>query len=355
MTTNPELITREQTPDSAAIHLDPLRNLSLAALADLKGDAGEALARLETIPAGPDYTEALAARAQLRLESKQFGPAAKDLEQLAVLRPNDTEIGSQLGHCYYQLSRFEDALQSFRSSGATVAEGVCLLRMKQPEEALEVFEKALQQSGDPEQALLGKAAALQMSYELDEAEQTYRRLLERNPKSQEALTNLIVLGLQRKDDALVREQARTLLALEPDSEIALAALSNISFAAGAYEAAAMHSTTLVRLYPDRHDYWYNLGVAEERRNNFNAAAIAFENAGAADPSSASAFLACASVYEQMGDHIAARRSLERAVRGEAAARRQNAIKSAYLQNSLGNAGNRRRRLTSACSRPTRDI
>src|SRR5262249_37053838 len=163
------------------------------------------------------------------------------------------EVGDQLGYCYYQLSRFEEALESFRSSGSVISQGICLLRMKQPEEALEVFEKALKQPGDPAPALLGKASALQMSYELEEAEQTYRRVLERNPRSQDALTNLVILGLQKKDDGLVREHARGLLSVDADSEIALAALANISFNAGAFEAAAMHSTHLVQLHPDRHD------------------------------------------------------------------------------------------------------
>jgi tetratricopeptide (TPR) repeat protein len=315
MTTKTELISRERVADlSSSLNADPLRNLALAAAAEMRGNPEEALARLENIPAGPDYPEALAARAQIRIELKQFGQAVKDLEQLAVLRPGDAEAASLLGYCYYQLSRFEDALQAFRASDALVSQGICLLRMKQPEEALERFEKALQQPDDSGAALLGKATALQMSYELEEAVETYRQLLERNPRSRDALTNLVILGLQKKDDSLVHEHARGLLSIDQDSEIALAALANISFNAGAFEAAALHSTHLVRLYPDRHDYWFNLGVAEERRNNFDAAAVAFENAGSADPSSAAAFLACASVYEQMGDDIAARRSLERAVR-----------------------------------------
>ena len=184
-----------------------------------------------------------------------------------------------------------------------------MLHLKQPEEALAAFRKALDKSPDLEAALLGQAAALHMSYELDDAERVYRSVLARNSESREALTNLVILGQQKKDDALVREHARKLLALDPDSEPALLALSNVSFAAGAFEAAAVHCARLVQLRPDQHDYWYNLGVAEERRGNLDASARAFENAASAEPSSAAAYLACAAVFEKMGDNAAARVSL----------------------------------------------
>jgi tetratricopeptide (TPR) repeat protein len=195
-----------------------------------------------------------------------------------------------------------------------IAEGICLLHLKQPEEALAAFRKALDKSPDLEAALLGQAAALHMSYELDDAERVYRSVLARNSESRAALTNLVILGQQKKDDALVREHARKLLALDPDSEPALLALSNVSFTAGAFEAAAVHCARLVQLRPDQHDYWYNLGVAEERRGNLDASARAFDNAASAEPSSAAAYLACAAVFEKMGDNAAARVSLERTLR-----------------------------------------
>jgi tetratricopeptide (TPR) repeat protein len=121
----------------------------------LRGNPEEALARLENIPTGADHAEALAARSQLRIELKQFAPALKDLEQLTVLRPGDMEPAAQLGYCYCQLSRFDEALEAFRAAGAFVSVGICLLRTKQPEEALEAFERALQQPGDPGPGIVG--------------------------------------------------------------------------------------------------------------------------------------------------------------------------------------------------------
>jgi tetratricopeptide (TPR) repeat protein len=322
-------MTEQDTPELITMSAEPLEpgenalaNLSRAVAADLRGDLSGALEQLESIPPGTDFAEALAARARLRMETGQFVRAASDLEQLAALRPASVRVHLDSALCFFHLARFDKGFDRLRTAGAldpSNAEipascGICLLRMKLPEEALEAFRKALELSPSDDAALLGHAVALQMCFELDQAEEAYSKILEAQPDSRVALANLVLLGLQKKDDALVRDYARILLALDPDSETALSALATVSFQSGAFEAAALHCAHLVRLRPEQHDYWYNLGVAEERRANLSQAARAFENAASADSGSASAFLACAAVYEKMSDDVAARRSLERALR-----------------------------------------
>ncbi len=314
-----ELVT--EAPRSAAPVMEnrSLECLSRAVAAHLQGNPEDALKELESLNPGPDFSEALHARAVLKAELKQYPEAAADWEQLAVLWPHNPEPHHECGLCWFHLGRWEKALGQFdaalqlspNSAEFLTSKGTCLLRMKRPEDALEAFDAALRIAPGLERALLGRGAALQMSYEIDEAEQAYSTLLERNPDSKEALTNLAGIGLLKKDDNLVREASRRLLSVDPDSEIALLALSNISFRAGAFEAAAQHSARLVRLYPQNHDYWYNLGVAEERRGKLDSAALAFENAAAADQSSAPALLAAATVHERLGDLAATRIALDR--------------------------------------------
>ena len=64
---------------------------------------------------------------------------------------------------------------------------------------------------DPEQetAFFGKAVALQTLNRLDEAAQLYHQVLARNPNSEEALTNLITIGLAKRDDDLNAGCGRT--------------------------------------------------------------------------------------------------------------------------------------------------
>jgi tetratricopeptide (TPR) repeat protein len=317
----PELVLSEPEARPSAESLG-IKDLALAVSAHLRGNSNQALEHLQVLPSGEDYAESLMARAQLRMELQEYKQAAADFDQLSTLQPENPEASFQSGVCYFHLSRFAQALERFEKSSYLdparvdflTAQGTCLLQLKQPEEALAAFRGALRESPGLEAALLGQACALHMSYELEDAEQVYRQVLAHNPVSVEALTNMVILGQQKKDDAAVREHARRLLALDPDSEPALLALAWVSLAAGAFEAATVHCARLARIRPEHHDYWYNLGVAEELRGDLEASARAFENAASAQPSSASAYLACAAVYEKMGDHAAAGAALDRVLR-----------------------------------------
>jgi tetratricopeptide (TPR) repeat protein len=317
----PELILSE--PEAPRSGESPgLNGLALAVTAHLRGNPGEALEHLRVLPSGEDFAESLMARATLRMEMHQYEQAAVDFDQLQGLQPNNPEGYFQSGVCHFHLSRFPRALEDFSRASHLdparvdflAAQGTCLLQLKQPEDALVAFRAALRKSPGLESALLGEACALHLSYELEDADEAYRRVLARNSSSVEALTNMVILGQQKKDDVSIREHARRLLALDPDSEPALLALANVSLAAGAFEAATVHCTRLARLRPDQHDYWYNLGVAEERGGDLQASARAFENAASAQQSSPAAYLACAAVYEKMGDNAAASAALERVLR-----------------------------------------
>ena len=47
----------------------------------------------------------------------------------------------------------------------------------------------------------------------DEAAALYRKILARNPKSEECLVNLVTIGMARKDDAMTRDFSEKLLTL----------------------------------------------------------------------------------------------------------------------------------------------
>ena len=113
--------------------------------------------------------------------------------------------------------------------------GICLLHLKRPEEALEAFGKCLEKSPGLEAALLGKGVALQLAWEFDEAVEVYEQVLRRNPNCDEARSNLIALGMQRKDYALVRQHAQALLDRDGPSQAALEGLSTAAFAEGNFE------------------------------------------------------------------------------------------------------------------------
>ena len=56
-----------------------------------------------------------------------------------------------------------------------------------------------------------------MGWEFEEAATLYQRILERNPKAEDSLINMISLSLQRKDYEMVSTYAERLLAVHPDA------------------------------------------------------------------------------------------------------------------------------------------
>ena len=59
----------------------------------------------------------------------------------------------------------------------------------------------------------------------DEASEIYQKILERNPESEESLSNLILIGMAKEDFEMVREYSERLLELRPESTVALEGLA----------------------------------------------------------------------------------------------------------------------------------
>ena len=257
--------------------------LAQAVRAHLKGEPTAALEALQTAAAeGSDTSETIAARAHLCLELKRYPEAAAEYEKLAAMDAGSAETYYQWGACLYQQGKFGPALERLQRSAelepsrADVALmiGLTHLQLKRPEEALDAFNTCLEKQPTQESALLGKAVALQLSWELEESASVYELVLSRNPTSEDALVNMIALGMQRKDNASIRRWAAQLLRQNPTATVALEGLASASFAEGHYDEAAGHYGRLVELQPANYDYWFNLGVTNQRKGDLLEAATA---------------------------------------------------------------------------------
>lgn len=293
--------------------------LARAAVAHLRGDPAAALGALES---GASATpEVAAARAHLLAEVKRYDEAVAEYERLLAARPQYADGHYHCGVCLYHLGRYEDALAHFTRStdldpahvDAQLVKGICLLHLKRPDEALEPFGKCLEKSPGLEAALLGKGVALQLAWEFEEAAEAYNQVLRKNPRCEEAAVNMIALGMQRKDYALVRQHAQLLLSRGVSAQAALEGLSAAAFAEGHYEEAARYYCSLVELHPRNYDYWFNLGVTYQRIGKLLDSAAAYQNAASMRPGSTSAHVNLAAVYQEMGDLNASRQALEAAL------------------------------------------
>jgi len=177
-----------------------------------------------------------------------------------------------------------------------------------------VLDEYLSLFPENEQAIFGRAVSFHQTGRHAEAATCYRRVLARNPRSEDALANLVAMFQEKRDLDSLRRYAAMLAELRPDSRTAVEALATVAFAEGDYAAAAWHCRALVDSVPDRYENWFNLGVASQKIGNLEQAAQAYAQAAALKPDSARCHLNLGVVQQELSDLAAARGSYEAALK-----------------------------------------
>jgi len=119
-----------------------------------KGDQKKALVSFQSaLRIAPDYLPALEGAAQMEYEAGGAG-AVPLLQHVLRLRPNDPTSHAMLAVLAYQKSDCAGAVQHFAQSGSLVESqpgalqqyGACLVKLKQMNQAITIFQKALNQN-----------------------------------------------------------------------------------------------------------------------------------------------------------------------------------------------------------------
>jgi len=159
--------------------------------------------------ASPEIHRALA---HIQFEREEFQEAAKSYRTLTHLKPQYAMGWFNLGVCLERMGAWDEALPVFQTCctldpknlEAQLGSGVCHLRMEDPKSALAFFDRCLQLAPGHEDAAFGKASALQSLRRPDEAAVIYQAILERDPQSDESLSNLVLIGMSKEDFDMVR-------------------------------------------------------------------------------------------------------------------------------------------------------
>lgn len=176
-----------------------------------------------------------------------------------------------LALCLQRLKRWDAAGAAFQKalrlepvhSEARLGLGLCLLELDRPEEAVSVFEQGCR-GVKRAPFLFGKAVASQMLGRFNDARRAYDLFLAANPKSQEALANVIALNKEAGDLKGILEHSSRLLEICPHSTVALQGLATVALERQEHPAAARYCDRIVELDPGCLEAWHNLRIAMDR-------------------------------------------------------------------------------------------
>jgi Flp pilus assembly protein TadD len=153
-----------------------------------------------------------------------------------------------------QQQRFSDALREFQRARAFLrrdvpllnAIGLCLTRLYRLDEAIEVFDEAIQI--DPTYALSyhRKGIALGMTGDLDGAQRVHERAVALFPRNVQALACLASVLARKSEFEKAGDFARRALKLDPEQGTAIAALAMAENANGDFAAAEKRIRPVVR-------------------------------------------------------------------------------------------------------------
>jgi len=230
--------------------------------------AGRLEEALETLSKSSEFDPQLSSvGAEIEFAMGRFEDAALSYAAVTLSDPDNADLHYNLALCLACCERWDLAAESFERVlrldaervGARLGLGSCLLHLNRAEEALVNFNRCA--SGP---ALIGKAVALQSLQRFDEAGRVYEAFLAGMPDSEEALSNLIAMSIQRRDFARTSDYSWRLLEISPQSTVALQGLATAAFGCADHPAAASYCDRILELAPDNLESWHNFRVAMDQ-------------------------------------------------------------------------------------------
>ena len=209
-------------------------------------------------------------RGEIEFALGLFSDAALSYFAVVHSEPDNADAHYNLALCLQRSDRWDASCQAFERAlsldpsrdAARLGLAASLLYLNRLDEALASFQQCSDATEGP--ASFGKAVSLQLLQRFGEAENFYQALLAADPNSEEALSNLIALGIESEDLDRVRDYSQRLLKMDPRSPAALQGLATVALERQDHHAAARYCDRIVQLAPDCLEAWHNLRVALDR-------------------------------------------------------------------------------------------
>ncbi len=206
-------------------------------------------------------------RGEIEFALGRYQDAALSFFAVTHSEPGNTDAHYNLALALQRSDRWDASCQAFERAlaldpgraTARLGLGASLLYLNRLDEALAAFYECPDQIERP--AAFGKAVALQLLHRSGGAANAYETVLAADPGSEEALSNLIALGVETADLDSVRHYSQCLLKIAPQSQSALQGMAAVALDRQDHHAAARYCDRIVELAPDCLEGWHNLSVS----------------------------------------------------------------------------------------------
>ncbi|HEY0006334.1 MAG TPA: tetratricopeptide repeat protein [Pyrinomonadaceae bacterium] len=257
------------------------------------GDKVSAAASLDhAIEAAPNDPAALAERAELRAEAKDYGRAIEDLKAALRVAPANwqTKLSVRLADFYEQAGRRDEAEKLRETLGLNGADAgtsrnpngiigteseLAAANDADPEKARPALEKLLERN--PHAALLlARLGQLYRSTDPQKSLEYYRRALELEPRNADYATGYGSALVQSRRFPEAASILQRVVANAPDNYAAHANLATALYEMKRYAEAIPEYQWLIRAQPERAVVYYFIATAHDFLGQYTEALAAYE-------------------------------------------------------------------------------
>ena len=271
----------------------------------------EAFARLRARPSG----EELSARGSMLEKSESFELAMEVFRDAFNRDPRLLTAYEGFVRAALSLGRTKEAVEELRQRAerdspveASVALGLLLNNLGQPQDALGALGRAVSLSPQNVRALLLAAEIQGEQNQVDAMVHLAERALATSPGNAEALAYLAEASLLREDYAEALRRAEAVLSLAPSETQAMAVRAIVRAQSGDRKGARQSFEALVAAEPEAWVHLNNFGRFELQGNDFASAAGLFERAVDVNPKNVTGYQGLLEAARLLGD----RKRVERA-------------------------------------------
>lgn len=251
----------------------------------LRAEPAAALAALEPALAR-DSADALLLGAQLCFETGDLARSASLYHRLAECVPDHPYAAFNEGLCHLRLKQWQQAVEALQRAVVLTPShaeawhllGTSLLQLGRHAEAASAFGQCLGLRAGYVPALCGKAVALQLQGKAAEALAVYLPLVEAAPEREEILLNALQAAVEAAEWTQARRLALRTAAVSPGSLPAKEAIALADFAQERFEEALAAFRELCAVAPAFLEPWYYIGACLLRLDRYPEAVEALQSA-----------------------------------------------------------------------------